>query len=56
MVDFPILCYFLKCQNYFSDLFECTIKKHKFLDIVVNNAGLLKDKEWEKTIAVNIVS
>lgn len=39
----------------FSDAFEKTISKFKNLDIVINNAGIVNEVEWEKTIAVNLV-
>lgn len=37
-----------------EDAFEKTISKFKNLDIVINNAGIVNEIEWEKTIAVNL--
>lgn len=35
--------------------FEQTVERYKNLDIVINNAGILNDAQWEKAIALNIV-
>ncbi|CAH0550956.1 unnamed protein product [Brassicogethes aeneus] len=37
-----------------SEVFECTKNRFHKVDIVVNNAGILADCMWEKTICVNI--
>lgn len=37
------------------DAFEKTINKFKHLDIVINNAGILNELQWEKCIAINLV-
>lgn len=39
----------------FSDAFKKTIHIFKNLDIVVNNAGIVNEIQWEKTVAVNLV-
>ncbi|XP_018571422.1 15-hydroxyprostaglandin dehydrogenase [NAD(+)]-like [Anoplophora glabripennis] len=39
-----------------EDAFEKTISKFNNLDIIVNNAGIVNEVEWEKTIAVNLVA
>ncbi|XP_050308852.1 15-hydroxyprostaglandin dehydrogenase [NAD(+)]-like [Anthonomus grandis grandis] len=43
-----------KCA--FDCVFQATIKKFKGLDLVVNNAGILRDKTWEKMIDINVNS
>ncbi|RZC41642.1 15-hydroxyprostaglandin dehydrogenase [NAD(+)], partial [Asbolus verrucosus] len=35
--------------------FEKAVTNYKQLDIVVNNAGIVEEVQWEKTIAVNLV-
>lgn len=40
----------------FSAAFKATIEKYKVLDIVINNAGVMKDEIWEKEIDINCVS
>ncbi|XP_069687847.1 15-hydroxyprostaglandin dehydrogenase [NAD(+)]-like [Periplaneta americana] len=37
-----------------EEAFKKTITTHNGLDIVVNNAGIINEKEWEKSIAVNL--
>lgn len=39
----------------FAAAFKATIEKFKVLDIVINNAGVMKDEIWEKEIAINCV-
>lgn len=41
---------------FFSDAFKNTIDTFKHVDILINNAGILNDKIWEKEIAINVVS
>lgn len=38
------------------EAFQNTVKKFGRLDIVINNAGINNEKNWEKTIEVNLVS
>ncbi|KAJ8949036.1 hypothetical protein NQ314_008304, partial [Rhamnusium bicolor] len=42
-------------QKQFEDAFEKTIHKFKHLDIVINNAGIVNELQWEETIAINLV-
>ncbi|KAI4471362.1 15-hydroxyprostaglandin dehydrogenase [nad(+)] [Holotrichia oblita] len=50
--------FFLKsnviCKNEVRDLFQKTVDTYKNLDIVINNAGIYNDSQWEKQIAINI--
>ena len=39
----------------FPDLFRMAKAKFKDINIVVNNAGILNERTWEKTIDVNLV-
>lgn len=41
---------------FFSAAFDKTIAQFKGLDIVINNAGIMYDADWEKEIALNCVS
>ncbi|KAF5303988.1 hypothetical protein FQA39_LY01773 [Lamprigera yunnana] len=41
-------------KKQFESGFRLTIEKFKNLDIVVNNAGIFDEQNWEKTIAVNV--
>lgn len=38
-----------------ENAFDQTVKHYKNLDILINNAGILNDAQWEKEIALNIV-
>ncbi|KAG5830072.1 hypothetical protein ANANG_G00318140 [Anguilla anguilla] len=38
------------------DAFDATVAKFGKLDIVINNAGINNEKNWEKTIEVNLTS
>lgn len=40
----------------FVDVFEEAASLLGSIDIVINNAGVLDERRWEKEIAVNIVS
>lgn len=37
------------------DTFQSTVDQFGRLDIVINNAGINNEKNWEKTIQVNLV-
>lgn len=51
---------FLKADATDKAAFECifqeNMKKFKKLDLVVNNAGILRDKKWEHMIDLNITA
>ena len=36
--------------------FRVTVKEHGRLDIVVNNAAIMDERDWERTLNVNLVS
>lgn len=40
---------------FFLDAFEKIVEKFKNLDIVVNNAGILDEDNWQKMVAINLV-
>lgn len=46
----------LFCLYQFTEAFEEASSLLGNIDIVVNNAGVLDERRWEKEIAVNIVS
>ena len=48
-------CIFLMALLAFSDLFKIAKAKFKNINIVVNNAGILNEKLWEKTVDTNLV-
>lgn len=53
--------FFYKCDVTSDDLhsaYDSVLKKFGYIDVVVNNAGILNDspKAYEKMIAVNLVS
>ncbi|KAK5642198.1 hypothetical protein RI129_008365 [Pyrocoelia pectoralis] len=41
-------------RKQFEDAFKKTVEVFKNLDIVVNNAGILNDLDWEREIEVNL--
>lgn len=47
-----LLMFFCLCG---TDAFQSTIDQFGHLDIVINNAGINNEKNWEKTIQVNLV-
>ncbi|KAG9344177.1 hypothetical protein AGOR_G00191540 [Albula goreensis] len=53
-------CIFLQCdvtdRGKLQDAFESTVQEFGKLDIVINNAGINNEKNWEKTIEVNLTS
>ncbi|XP_061535085.1 15-hydroxyprostaglandin dehydrogenase [NAD(+)] isoform X1 [Phycodurus eques] len=50
---------FIQCDvsdgDSLRDAFQSTVDKFGRLDIVINNAGINNEKNWEKTIQVNLV-
>ncbi|KAF5304710.1 hypothetical protein FQA39_LY09487 [Lamprigera yunnana] len=40
-------------ENEFNGVFKSTIEAWKSIDIVINNAGIMNDSQWELEIAVN---
>lgn len=40
----------------FLAAFRDTVKEHGRLDIVVNNAAIMDESDWQKTLSVNLVS
>lgn len=38
-----------------ADAFQRTVDMFGRLDIVINNAGINNEKNWEKTVGVNLV-
>ncbi|XP_036372782.1 15-hydroxyprostaglandin dehydrogenase [NAD(+)] [Megalops cyprinoides] len=53
-------CIFIQCdvtdRGKLKEAFESTVEKFGKLDIVINNAGINNEKNWEKTIEVNLTS
>uniref|UniRef100_A0A671MPS5 15-hydroxyprostaglandin dehydrogenase [NAD(+)] n=1 Tax=Sinocyclocheilus anshuiensis TaxID=1608454 RepID=A0A671MPS5_9TELE len=53
-------CIFIQCDvtdaGKLKDAFQNTVNKFGRLDIVINNAGINNEKNWEKTIEVNLTS
>ncbi|XP_073698868.1 15-hydroxyprostaglandin dehydrogenase [NAD(+)] isoform X2 [Garra rufa] len=53
-------CIFIQCDvtdaGKLRDAFQNTVEKFGRLDIVINNAGINNEKDWEKTIEVNLTS
>uniref|UniRef100_A0A3Q3EBN3 15-hydroxyprostaglandin dehydrogenase [NAD(+)] n=1 Tax=Labrus bergylta TaxID=56723 RepID=A0A3Q3EBN3_9LABR len=53
-------CTFIPCDvsngDALRDAFQATVDKFGRLDIVINNAGINNEKNWEKTIQVNLTS
>ncbi|XP_069136612.1 15-hydroxyprostaglandin dehydrogenase [NAD(+)]-like [Argopecten irradians] len=41
-------------DEQFKNVFQVTKDKFKQVDIVVNNAGVCDEEDWEKTVAVNL--
>lgn len=39
----------------FAEMLQCAVERFGQVDIFVNNAGILADSEWEKTVDINIV-
>lgn len=57
--NFPKRVIFVKTDvtkpEELEEAFKATLIKFKGLDIVINNAGILNDKQWELQIAINCV-
>ncbi|XP_076845586.1 15-hydroxyprostaglandin dehydrogenase [NAD(+)] [Brachyhypopomus gauderio] len=53
-------CIFIQCdvtdQGRLQEAFQSTVERFGRLDIVINNAGINNEKNWEKTIEVNLTS
>ncbi|XP_048052661.1 15-hydroxyprostaglandin dehydrogenase [NAD(+)] isoform X1 [Megalobrama amblycephala] len=53
-------CVFIQCDvtdgGKLKDAFQNTVERFGRLDIVINNAGINNEKNWEKTIEVNLTS
>ncbi|XP_041079506.1 15-hydroxyprostaglandin dehydrogenase [NAD(+)] isoform X2 [Polyodon spathula] len=53
-------CLFIQCdvtdREKLQDAFKRTVERFGKLDIVINNAGINNEKNWEKTIEVNLTS
>ncbi|CAM4484880.1 hypothetical protein PO909_015397 [Leuciscus waleckii] len=53
-------CIFIQCDvtdsGKLTDAFQNTVERFGRLDIVINNAGINNEKNWEKTIEVNLTS
>uniref|UniRef100_A0A1A7X3T3 15-hydroxyprostaglandin dehydrogenase [NAD(+)] n=1 Tax=Iconisemion striatum TaxID=60296 RepID=A0A1A7X3T3_9TELE len=53
-------CTFIQCDvsngEALRDAFQTTVDTFGCLDIVINNAGINNEKNWEKTIQVNLTS
>lgn len=51
-------CMYVKCDvtksELFDGVFKQTLKRYGKIDLVINNAGMLNDKKWERSIATNI--
>ncbi|KAF2897936.1 hypothetical protein ILUMI_08240 [Ignelater luminosus] len=41
-------------KNELEDAFKATVLKFKQLDVVINNAGIFNEKQWEKCISINL--
>ncbi|XP_022540268.1 15-hydroxyprostaglandin dehydrogenase [NAD(+)] isoform X1 [Astyanax mexicanus] len=53
-------CIFIQCdvtdRGKLQEAFQSTVEQFGRLDIVINNAGINNEKNWEKTIEVNLTS
>ncbi|KAL7877189.1 hypothetical protein SRHO_G00038320 [Serrasalmus rhombeus] len=53
-------CIFIQCdvtdRGRLQEAFQSTVEQFGRLDIVINNAGINNEKNWEKTIEVNLTS
>ncbi|KAI4456908.1 15-hydroxyprostaglandin dehydrogenase [nad(+)] [Holotrichia oblita] len=51
-------CMFVKCDVTKNELFDLvfkqTVKRYGQVDLLINNAAMLNDRKWERTIATNI--
>ncbi|KAK7929779.1 hypothetical protein WMY93_006174 [Mugilogobius chulae] len=51
---------FLQCDvsdaDALTEAFQKTVDQFGHLDIVINNAGIINEKDWEKSIQVNLTS
>ena len=41
---------------YFPDFFNTVVQNYKHVDIVVNNAGIMHEKEWRNCVDINLVN
>lgn len=42
-------------RKQFEEAFETTVKTFNQLDIVINNAGIIQEIQWEKCVGVNLI-
>ncbi|KAK5642058.1 hypothetical protein RI129_008225 [Pyrocoelia pectoralis] len=45
----------ISIRTQFEEAFKEAVGTFKHLDIVINNAGIFNDKDWERMIAVNLI-
>jgi len=50
------VCCDVTSQEQVEAAFRATVKEHGRLDIVVNNAAIMDERDWEKTLNVNLNS
>lgn len=48
-------CFFLFSVTLQRTVFEKAVTKYGKLDIVVNNAGVVDEKNWHKAVDINLV-
>lgn len=44
----------VRCPKQLEDLFRYTVQTCKCVDIVLNNAGVMDDRNWEKSTKTNV--
>ncbi|KAK5642093.1 hypothetical protein RI129_008260 [Pyrocoelia pectoralis] len=48
------LNYDVSIRTQFEEAFKATINAFQHLDVVINNAGIVNEEDWERTIDVNL--